>query len=139
MAPVGTEQVGGASPLLSDDQGDGGDGGDDGAGSGDEGNGGDGGDSGDGGDDGDSAGEGDGGDGVVHNCTIVDQNVCVFLQKKTAAYMAGARIFFRILNLFFWGLRGIFFPTFRPFQNLLNLLYQREKLPTQPWDPYQIY
>ena len=39
MAPVGTEQVGGASPLLSDDQGDGGDdgGGDDGAGSGEEG------------------------------------------------------------------------------------------------------
>ena len=36
MAPVGTEQVGGASPLLSDDQGDGRDGGDDdGAGSGD--------------------------------------------------------------------------------------------------------
>ena len=42
MAPVGTELVGGASPLLSDDQGDGGDdgGGDDGAGSGDYGDGG---------------------------------------------------------------------------------------------------
>ena len=90
--PVGTEQVGGASPLLSDDESDGGDGGD-GGGSGVEGNGGDGGDSGDGGDDGDSAGEGDGGDGVVHNCTIVDQNVCVFLQKNSCLYGRGENFF----------------------------------------------